>query len=206
MGNWGIEANKIEIVYNSVQDIQDVGDKSILRADLGLDGFVVVTAGRLVPWKRINKVIEACEGIKNIKLVIEGNGTEKDALERLVKEKKMESLVCFVGHLKQEKLWGYIKASDVFVLNSSYEGLSHILLEVMQIGTPIIASRAGGNPELVEDGVNGILVDGENVGVIKEAIIRSKDKELGDRFVSAGFEKNNQITFEKMIDNLVTIL
>jgi glycosyltransferase involved in cell wall biosynthesis len=52
-----------------------------------------------------------------------------------------------------------IRASEVFVLNSRYEGLSHTLLEVQSLGTPIVASRVCGNPEVVEDERTGLLVD-----------------------------------------------
>ena len=60
--------------------------------------------------------------------------------------------------------------ADVFVLNSEYEGLSHTLLEVLNLGTPIIASGVCGNPEVVEDGVNGLLVDPRDPETLRAAI------------------------------------
>jgi glycosyltransferase involved in cell wall biosynthesis len=79
---------------------------------------------------------------------------------------------------------------DVFVLNSEYEGLSHTLLEVLALGTPIIASRVCGNPEVVEDGVNGFLVDPRNSSELSAALEKMlADPALRDRMVQKGIER-----------------
>ena len=83
-----------------------------------------------------------------------------------------------------------MKASDVFVLNSETEGLSHVLLEAMAVGTPIVATNAGGNPEVIEDGVNGLLVPIGDQEKLKEAILRVlQDKESAGEFVKRSREK-----------------
>jgi len=197
VSNWGVNPNTINVVYNAVTDI-DVEDT------IQLDGFVVLTAGRLVPWKRIDKVIEACSGVKDARLLVAGDGPERDRLENMSEGRNID--ITFLGHLEQKVLWNYIKACDVFILNSSYEGLSHILLEVMKIGTPIVASRAGGNAEVIEDGVNGILVDGDDIEELKESIERMKDKDTVSSFVEAGLKKSEMFSRENMIAKLLNIL
>lgn len=96
-------------------------------------GFFVVSTGRRVPWKGF------------------------EALERVVAREPSWRLFIASG-LPREEALGYVRSADVFVLNSSYEGLSHALLEAMALGTPVIATDAGGNRELIEDGVTGLLV------------------------------------------------
>jgi glycosyltransferase involved in cell wall biosynthesis len=72
--------------------------------------------------------------------------------------------VTFLGRIPRERLALYMKAADYLALYSGYEGMSHTLLEALRAGTPVIASDKGGNPEVVQHGVNGLLVpyvDGE---------------------------------------------
>lgn len=97
------------------------------------EGFLVVSSGRRVPWKGF------------------------EALERVAAQEKDWSLFIASGLSRVETL-GWVKAANAFVLNSTYEGLSHALIEAMMLGTPVVATRAGGNDELIENGVTGLLV------------------------------------------------
>ena len=96
-------------------------------------GFLVVSSGRRVPWK----------------------GFEE--LERVVARGKNWCLHIASGLPRAETL-SWVKSADVFVLNSSYEGLSHALIEALMLGTPVVATNIDGNIELIEDGVTGLLV------------------------------------------------
>ena len=100
-------------------------------------GFLVVSAGRNVPWKGF-------EGLK-----------------RVVGREQNWHLFIADGLPRAEAL-GWAKVADVFVLNSTYEGLSHQLIEVMSLGTPIVATAVGGNPELITDRVEGLLIPPNN--------------------------------------------
>jgi glycosyltransferase involved in cell wall biosynthesis len=96
-------------------------------------GFLVVSSGRRVPWKGF------------------------ESLERVVARDPSWHLFIASGLPRGETL-EWVKSADVFVLNSSYEGLSHALIEAMMLGTPVIATDVGGNNELIEDGVTGLLI------------------------------------------------
>jgi glycosyltransferase involved in cell wall biosynthesis len=96
-------------------------------------GFLIVSSGRRVPWKGF------------------------EALERVVAREARWRLFIASGLSRTETLQ-WVKSADVFVLNSSYEGLSHALIEAMVLGTPIVATDVGGNGELVENDVTGRLV------------------------------------------------
>jgi glycosyltransferase involved in cell wall biosynthesis len=118
------------------------------------EGFLVLTIARPVPWKGL------------------------EALERVVAREK-GWVFKHVDNLPHAQAMGWIKAADVFVLNSTYEGLSHLLVEAMALGTPVVATRVGGNPELIDDGVSGLLVPAKDDEALHAALKRVHDDTVG---------------------------
>lgn len=139
-----------------------------------LTNYKIISAGRLVPWKGFKMLIELMPDIIEIRndvtLTIVGDGPERAKLEELVKFLNLHDKVKFLGNISRHDVLALVKASDLFVLNTGYEGLSHQLLEVMDIGIPIITTRVGGNPELIENGRDGLLVEYNNPGELLAAI------------------------------------
>ncbi len=178
---WGVEPKKITVMYSALFPLQVQGNKTSLREQLSYKGIVITTVGRLVPWKGFGELIdvfsELTKKYDDISLVIIGDGPQHDVLQEKISELGLQEKVRLLGRLGKEALGAAIKASDVFVLNTTYEGLSHQLLEVMELGVPIITTRVGGNPELIEDGVSGILVPIENNDELLRALIRLIDNE-----------------------------
>ncbi|MCA9355296.1 glycosyltransferase family 4 protein [Candidatus Kaiserbacteria bacterium] len=173
---WGIDENRIRVIYSALFPISVADSKEVLKRELSFAYPTIVTAGRLVPWKGFKVLIDVIAKLQvnfpNISLVIAGNGEERDDLQNHVADLKLSQHVRFMGNLSKEALGATIKASDVFVLNTAYEGLSHQLIEVMDIGTPIVTTRVGGNPELITDGADGYLVEFNNEKDLLEAITR----------------------------------
>lgn len=152
---WGVTTEKITVVYNSIENNEEGKvPPEVERAARPL----VLTAGRLVPWKNISGVIQAMHSVPDATLLIAGDGPERSALEKEAMATLPDRCI-FLGALSHNNLRACMRASDVFILNSSYEGLSHVLLEALSVGLPVVATRAGGNTELVHDGVNALLVD-----------------------------------------------
>lgn len=172
---WGIAPEKISVVYNGFHVALSKTLKASVRKRLGLSGNVIVTAGRLVPWKGMMMLIEimpeVLKSLPDTKLVIVGDGPESKNLQEKVTSLALEASVRFVGRLGQTELFEYVKAADVFVLNTSYEGLSHQILETMAIGTPVITTEVGGNPEIVKHGKTGVLLDPNDKPGFIEAIV-----------------------------------
>jgi glycosyltransferase involved in cell wall biosynthesis len=124
------------------------------------------------------------------KLVIGGDGPERVQLEAKIKALHLESSVTMVGALSFHDVFRYVTAADVFVLNTAYEGLSHHLIEAMALGTPIVTTPVGGNPELITDGVEGLLVPVNNVAALDAAVSRIlQDASLRERLSAAGQTK-----------------
>lgn len=151
---WGAPAARVSVIYNALEPPRDLPDLATARAQLSLpEGPALLTAARLTAWKGIDALIEAVNGLEGVRLLVAGDGPQMAALRAMAGER-----VTFLGHVPRERLVLAMRAADYTVLYSGYEGLSHTLLESLQAGTPVIASDKGGNPEIVQHGVNGLLV------------------------------------------------
>jgi len=205
VSEWGINPGKIFVVYNSAPEVKDI------KGDLKIGGDIIVSGGRLEPWKGMDTLIEIMPDLlrenSNFKLVIIGYGPERDNLKFKIKNLKLENEVRLIDRLPHRELLEYFKTSKIFVLNSGYEGFSHLLLEAMAVGLPIITTNVCGNPEIVKDGYNGLLIDYNNKTQLKEAILRLwRDEDLQRKFSENGKRTVANFTSEKMINETINAL
>ncbi len=197
VNSYGVDGEKAVTVLNAyhgpkADDVAESRDEA--RAELGLDAKpqYVLSICRLMGWKRVDGIIRALALLEDpsVELLVAGDGDMEAEWRALSTELGLDGRVHFLGNVPHAKIPLYIRAADVFVLNSEYEGLSHTLLEVQALGTPMIASGVCGNPEVIEDGVNGLLVDPDRPDELCRALEKILgDPELGQRFVRAGFER-----------------
>jgi D-inositol-3-phosphate glycosyltransferase len=157
------------------------------RAALGLDpGPVVLYAGRIAPIKGLDTLLDAIERLREracpVRLLVIGgdadevqNGHEAELRDRAARA-GLDGAVTFIGAQSQERLRTYYRAADVVVMPSYYESFGMVALEAMACGRPVIASRVGGLPITVRDGVTGYLVPEGDVARLAERI----DVLLGD--------------------------
>ncbi|MFA5942663.1 MAG: glycosyltransferase family 4 protein [Candidatus Paceibacterota bacterium] len=211
VGNWGVDTSKISVVYNAFNEPKIAEEKTMLRETLNFKGHTIVSAGRLVPWKGFPTLIEAFAQIKNkyddAELFIIDDGPDKEFLKNKVSELKLESSIKFLGRMPQQDLYKYIKAADIFALVSSYEGFSHLLIETLSIGTPIVTTPVGGNVEVIKEGENGLLVPFGDSDKTFEAIDRIlSDKSLGEQLSLNGMKSVVKFTEDEMLKNLTAIL
>jgi len=198
--SWGISKDKVSVIYNAAPDVSSVGNKNVLRGLLKFHGKYVITVARLVPWKGVREIIDAMQIVKDAgieaRLLVVGDGPERESLEEYAEGKE----VLFAGVLPHNVVMAYMKAADSFVLNSAYEGFSHLLLESQALGVPTIASNVGGNPELIAHGKNGVLVPYKDTKAIGKGLIRTLTDEPFRRTIresgkrkAAKFSKNRMI-------------
>ncbi len=209
--NWGIKGDKIQVIYNAFHAIDFNGTKEEMRKKFNINFPMIISVGRLVSWKGFDTLIklmpEIIKEIPDAKLYIVGDGPDKDYLASCVKKNGVEDSVVLTGKMKQNDLFEYIKASDLFVLNTSYEGLSHQLLEVLYLETPILCSDAGGNIEVIDTGLNGELFKYNDKETIKRSIINLlKNKEIADKYVEKGKEKLDFFGEERMLREIANVL
>lgn len=180
----GVKKENVVMIYNSIDFLPEAFDTieiEKIRNQFGDREKIIITACRLVPWKGSDGLIRSLPGLINkigsIKLLILGDGNELENLKELAKKLNVENNVVFLGRIEHEKALLYYASADLFVLNSNYEGLPHVLLEVMKIGVPIASSRSGGNPEVIEDEKSGLLFNYNNI----EEIVKAEERILSDK-------------------------
>ena len=164
---------------------------------------VVGNIAALVPHKGQRHLIEAAhlvvQKLPDVRFVILGEGELREALERLVKEYHLEKHVLLPGF--RTDVFGCLKSFDVFVMSSVTEGLGTSLLDAMACSRPIIATNTGGIPEVVDEGVTGLLVPPRDHTAMADAIVALVSNEPRRRAMGgAGFSRvNEKFTVERMI-------
>jgi glycosyltransferase involved in cell wall biosynthesis len=169
------------------------GEYSI-REELGLksDDILLVYTGRIVMEKGIAFLLEAMRKIKNdkVRLLLCGDGKDEKKYQILYNPEILSRKAFFL-HRRADVI-DILRACDVFVFPTLHENLSNSLLEAMAVGLPIVATRVGGNPEVVMDGVNGYLVTPGDGEALKDAIERIiDDPTLAQRMGSESLRLGN---------------
>jgi len=207
----GVPEEKIKVIYNSIDFLEiENGLKVNLKKELNITGKVILTNARLTPWKGVDMLIKIIprliEKYKNIKFIIISEGPERENLEKLAFDLDVEDHVFFAGRINRELVVEYLKISDVFVLNTNYEGMSFVLLEAMKVGTPIITTRAGGNPETIKDKETGLLVDYRNKEQWIEAINNILDnQDLAEKLVKQAKNDLKRFDWNNLVKETVNI-
>ena len=186
--NWlietvGVAPARVTQIYNGV-DIARFRPHEGDRVRLGPPGFmrgsefVIGSVGRMAEVKDYPTLIRAFvqlvrsvpNGRERLRLVIVGDGPTRAQCEELVRAKKVDHLVWLAG--ESDNVPELLRAFDLFVLPSLGEGISNTILEAMASGLPVIATNVGGNPELVEEGVTGMLVPPAQPDAMAQALLK----------------------------------
>jgi len=211
VSKWGIDGEKIKVIYNAFEAPILAETKEKLRKNLNLSGTVLISAGRFVAWKGFDALIEIMPEILKVipdaKLYIIGSGQEMANCKRQIADKKLEDSIFLLGQVSHNDMLKYLNAGDIFVLNTGYEGLSHILLEAMATEIPIITTKVGGNIELIENGKDGILVEYDNKEELKKKIIElAGNQTLKKELTENAKRKVANFGKEKMLEEAVKTL
>jgi sugar transferase (PEP-CTERM/EpsH1 system associated) len=173
----GIPGDKVVTIINGVDTKKffPSTNKGKVKQELGIDPhtFIVGTVGRLDKVKNYQMLLNALLSqtrYKNpYKLMLIGDGPERADLEAFVTTHRLSN-VEFLG--EKQNVQDYLQIFDLFVLTSMVEGISNTILEAMATGTPVIATRVGGNPEIVEDNMTGSLIPSGNHALLSEMITK----------------------------------
>uniref|UniRef100_A0A7C1CFJ3 Glycosyltransferase family 1 protein n=1 Tax=Thermofilum adornatum TaxID=1365176 RepID=A0A7C1CFJ3_9CREN len=160
----------------------------------------IVYNGRLSREKGVDILLEGfLNSDLKAKLVLIGSGPLEEKLREMARN---DDRVIFTGQLPRQEALKIVKGSDVFILPSIYEGLSTALLEAMALEVPVVATRVGGNTELITDGETGLLVDPTPQEIIKAVSMLLQDKErakiLSEKAYQRVLEQYNwQVVYKK---------
>ncbi|MBZ4645600.1 MAG: hypothetical protein PWR27_483 [Petroclostridium sp.] len=216
----GMPEHRITVIHNGVEklDIIPLTEREKIRAKWNIkpDDVVVGIVARLEEIKGHCYFIEAAHLVvdknKRAKFLIVGTGSREEELKKQVKSLGLEEKVIFTGHIQDVgKIMNII---DINVISSLSEALCLSLIEGMSVGKPCIATNTGGNPEVVLDGQNGLLVPVKDVPKLAEAILKLVEddklreqmgmrgkKFMEEHFTAQAMTKKIEKTYEELIMN-----
>lgn len=187
----GVAAERVTVLRNGVDlDLFQPTDRAAARARLGLGTPTLLSVGHLIERKGHHLAIEALSQLPAMTLLIAGDGPERGALETLSQRLGLADRVRFLGAVAHAALPEIYGAADILVLASSREGWANVLLEAMACGTPVVATRVWGTPEVVARPEAGELADKRSaeglVAAVRRLLARLPDRAL-TRAYAEGF-------------------
>lgn len=191
----GALEEKTRVIYGGVE----VGSHRGRLVERKKGSCKVLYIGALVRHKGVDFLLRAFKWVserrRGCRLLIVGDGAEKDRLMGLRDELEVETEFC--GYV--DDISGILRESDVLVLPSRDEGFGLVLLEAMAAGLPVVATRVGGIPEIVRHNENGLLVERGDVNALADAILKVlEDEDLRNRLVEGGLKTVERFSWSRM--------
>ncbi len=198
----GIDPGKFK---DEVRTRQDFCKEFNLSPDTVIVGNIAHLADHKGQRYLVEAVPEVLGKCPNAVFFIVGEGDERPALEQLISKLDLRSKVILTGF--REDIGYFLRAFDVFVLSSHLEGLCTSLLDALLMEVPVVATRTGGVPEIIEDNVTGLLVEVRNPHALAEGILRLiREPALSQKFAKAGRERVlTRYTTQQMVRGTVAV-
>lgn len=175
-------------------------DREQVRSRLGIgEAPVIAFVGRLAVPKDPMTLLVAVKEVPAAQLLVVGDGPLRMDVERAIERDRLHDRVSLLG--ERSDVPEILAAADVFVLSSLWEGLPLTIIEAMMAGLPVVATRVGGVPELVEDGLTGFLVPPKDPQALSKVLRRLvEDRDLRQRMGHAGLARaRKEFTLERMV-------
>ena len=193
---------KVEAIHNGIE----IPPAVVEQRKKG--NITVGSSGRLYPVKDYPLMINIARKLKessNTHFALAGDGPERLKLEQLVAQKGITSRFVFFGHLNN--MGSFYRELDVYLSTSIHEGIPMTILEAMSYGLPIVAPKVGGIPEVVQDGVEGFLIDSRDPSAfVKKLELLAKDRELRKRMSAAARKRAvENFSVERMTQHYLKI-
>ena len=210
----GYDRNRVKILHNAINIDYPVPvspDRQPVRDLLGLpdDCRLLVVVGRFSPEKGVDVFIDAVARLSQvnngIRAILVGDGQERKRLKAQADRLDITDNLHFVGFTKTPG--DYLVEADIVVVPSRSEGIPNAVLEAMALGKPVVATAVGGIPEIIEDGISGLLVPPERPDLLADAIETVlEDQEMYDRFVVNGKKRMKEsFSIKQRVSKLLSI-
>ena len=220
-----MDALKMVVIHNAIDfaEFSDKNDKKKIRKEFGLaeDDIVIGFVGRISPHKGLEYLVEAIGssllGGYNLKVIVVGGVFRPEdkgyfaKLKKMISSKRLNSRFIFAGYRTDARRIAHV--FDLAVVPSVREPFGRVVVEAMASGVPLVASRSGGIPEIVEDEITGILFEPcDSVDLSRKIKLLLDDSGLGDRIVAKAkevfkeqytlerFARETQEVYDKLLD------
>ncbi len=191
---WGVPPARIQVIPNGVDLFEYENLSPRQRTEPTLK---VLYSGRLVNWKGVDTLITALQDAPHVTLTILGEGPELNHLKQMVAAMGMQARIVFHDRVFGADYRALLNRHDVLVLPSSYEGHPHVLLEGAAAGLMLVTTTSGGNPEVVEDGRNGLLFEYGDISALSTILTRlQRDEELRYGLAMAAWQEKTRHDFD----------
>lgn len=214
-----LEKDKLTTIYPGIL-VSKINQKKVndlaKRYRIGERGFIVLFVGRLVERKGVDDLIQAIGKMKGerVKLLVIGEGPEKEKLVRLVMKLELQKKVLFAESVPYHEIPPFYGLADVFCMPSKYlrdkgdvEGLGLVFLEAQSYGIPVIGTRSGGVPEVIDDGKSGFIVPEGDPSSIRDRLLDlMNDENLRDKMGkhAIGFVKR-KFSWKRCVDEHIEL-
>jgi glycosyltransferase involved in cell wall biosynthesis len=143
--HWGIKKDTITVIHNHSLPPSEIPSKNITWPD---GSKKLLTVGRLVRWKKVNQLVKVLTDFPECSLIVLGDGPRRSVIKETIEDNNLRDRVQLKGNVSRASVWNHLNQADLLVLNSTYEGFPHVLLESVRSGLPAIARASGGSDEL----------------------------------------------------------
>jgi glycosyltransferase involved in cell wall biosynthesis len=202
MSGWGIKPERLIRIYLGLNF-----DAPAHISNNVQDGKILFSLGRLVPWKGFHILIELMSELPGWKLLIAGDGPLQETLHEHAKTLGVLSRITFTGTLSKPQILDWFRRANAFVLNTSFESFSFQIIEAMASGTPVITTNIGSIPELIENGVEGILCSPNDKKAFRDAILSIEtEPALWKKRTSAAVKKAQKFTIDNSMQLFLNAL
>lgn len=204
---WGLAPDEVTVLPNAIPPLPELRRAEEVRADLGLEGPLLVFAGRINAQKALDVLLDALAQVDGPSLALVGDGPELARLQRHAAALDLDGRVRFLGARSRTEVLELFRSADASVLSSAWENFPHTVVEALAVGTPVIGTAVGGVAEVVRDGENGLLVPPGDPAAFAGALRRFfEDAELRSRLKAAAPSSVEHLRPERVYAELEQIL
>ena len=205
VSGWVRDQNKVKVIYNGI-DINIKNQKPNLK-NTNQKSKIIISAGRLVPWKGFSFLVELMRDLPEWKLIIAGDGPEYENLKSQISNLKLDNQIKLLGQIPRDELMQKMQEAEIFVLNTHFESFSFQVVEAICLGLPVVATKIGNLDEIIDDGINGFLVEPDNREQFLDAIKKiESDNGLKHTISRNAVAKAQSFSIENTVNNLCTVL
>ena len=208
VGFYKISSEQITVIHNAIKPFEGKISPIPLLTEYRYNGYKIIgNVGRLSEQKGMEYFINAVPGViekfPKTKFVIVGDGEDKDKLVNMVKQMNLDEYITFLGY--RSDIQNVMSQMDFIVLSSLWEGLPLTPIEAFSVGKTVVATAVDGTPEIVQNGINGILIKPKDIKeIVNNICYLLNNIDVLDKFhVSAKERYNAEFSFEKLRMNYI---